>query len=194
MHQVRNVTNRIALACAGVALLAAGLFLLSAGSAVRSRLPAWWPLPGADTALVDRPGLERLREHGWWTAAVLSGLTVLLLLLLWWLAGQLRGGGRRPIPLTPRGISLRTGALAQAMATRSAQLPGVARANVRLRHGPRRLRATVDVVLEPDAEPGAVLHRLSAETLAQARESAAPRSVDAAVRMRVRAHRERRTR
>ncbi|NDZ81466.1 alkaline shock response membrane anchor protein AmaP, partial [Streptomyces sp. SID10853] len=48
------------------------------------------------------------------------------------------------------------------------------------------------LLLTPDAEPAAVLRRVATDTLAQARTSAAPRSVAADVRLGIPAHRTRR--
>ncbi|MFE2378724.1 hypothetical protein [Streptomyces sp. NPDC059398] len=192
MSRLRNGTNRAALACAGLVLLAGGGLLATAAPGVRSRLPSGWPRPGRGTVLLDRTGLARLRDHGWWTPTVLAALTVAILLLLWWVIAQLRGGARGPVPLTRPGVTLRTRALAMAMAERTAALPGVDRARIALHGRPHRLTARATLLLAPDAEPAAVLGRVATGTLAEARTSATPRAIAADVRLGVPAHRSRR--
>ncbi|MET9530764.1 MULTISPECIES: hypothetical protein [unclassified Streptomyces] len=192
MSRLRNGTNRAALACAGLALVAGGGLLAAAAPGVRSRLPSRWPRTGYDTVLLDRGGLARLRENGWWTPAVIAALAVAVLLFLWWVTAQLRSGARGPVPLTRPGVTLRTRALASAMTERTAALPGVDRAHIALHGRPHRLTARATLLLAPDAGPAAVLDRVAGDTLAQARASAAPRPVAAEVRLGVPAHRTRR--
>ncbi|CAL9633180.1 hypothetical protein [Streptomyces sp. enrichment culture] len=195
MNTLRNAVNRTLLALAGAALLAGGGWLALTPDGVAGRLPGWWPAPDpeAGTVLLDRDGLVGLRVHGWWTPAVVAGAACVLLLCLAWFLAQFRGGGRR-LPLAGPSLTLRSRALADAVARRAEATEGVERAQVHLRAGKKRSGARVRVLLEPGAEPGPVLARLTSGPLDEARASLAPHPLTTHLRLGVRSTRERRAR
>ncbi|MGV9619509.1 hypothetical protein [Streptomyces tendae] len=193
MNPLRNAVNRTVLALTGAALLAGGGWLALTSDGLAGRLPGWWPTPDAGTVLLDRGGLADLRTHGWWTPVVVASTACALLLCLVWLLAQFRGGGRR-LPLAGPSLTLRSRALADAVARRAEATEGVDRAHVHLPAGKRRSRARVRVLLEPGAAPGPVLERLTRGPLDEARASLAPHRTSTRVRMGVRSTRERRAR
>ncbi|WP_121700613.1 hypothetical protein [Streptomyces sp. E5N298] len=193
MNPLRNVVNRTLLALAGAALLAGGGWAVLTSDAVAGRLPGRWPTADAGTVLLDRGGLADLRGHGWWTPAVVAGTVCVLLLCLAWFLTQFRGGGRR-LPLAGPSLTLRSRALADAVARRAEATEGVDRAHVHLPAGKKRSAARVRVLLEPGAEPGPVLERLTRGPLDEARASLAPHPLSTHVRLGVRSDRERRAR
>ncbi|MFG3213066.1 hypothetical protein [Streptomyces tendae] len=193
MNPLRNAVNRAVLALTGAVLLAGGGWLALTSDALAGRLPGWWPAPDAGTVLLDRGGLADLRTHGWWTPVVVAGTACALLLCLAWLLAQFRGGGRR-LPLAGPSLTLRSRALADAVARRAEATEGVDRAQVHLPTGKTRSRARVRVLLEPGAAPGPVLERLTRGPLDEARASLAPHPLSTRVRMGVRSTRERRAR
>ncbi|MGW5735261.1 MULTISPECIES: alkaline shock response membrane anchor protein AmaP [Streptomyces] len=192
MSRLRSGTNRSALFCAAAVLLFAGAVLASAAAPVRERLPSAFPRVDADRVWLDEELLGRWRDHGWWPAVAITALAVAAVLFLCLAAAQLRGGRLRELPLGQPGVTLSTKALTSAMADRARGVDGVARAHVRLLGRPRRLRARVTLVLEPDGSPEAVLRELARGAVAEARAAAAPRALDAEVRLTTRRHRARR--
>ncbi|WP_282082453.1 hypothetical protein [Streptomyces tendae] len=193
MNALRNAVNRLVLALTGAALLAGGGWSALTSDRLGGRLPGWWPAPDAGTVLLDRGGLADLRTHGWWTPVVVAGTACALLLCLAWFLAQFRGGGRR-LPLAGPSLTLRSRALADAVARRAEAAEGVDRAQVHLPAGKKRSRARVRVLLEPGAAPGPVLERLTRGPLDEARASLAPHPLRTHVRMGVRSTRERRAR
>lgn len=194
MSRLRGGANRSTLLCAAAVLLAAGAVLASAADPVRERLPSAWPRFGADRVWLDEGMLGRWRDHGWWSPVVIAALALGTVLFLCWAAAQLRSGRLRELPLGRPGVTLSAGALASAMAEGARAVDGVARAHVRLLGRPRRLRARVTLVLEPDGCPQTVLRELARGTLAEARRAAAPRVLEADVRFTTRRRRARRIR
>ncbi|MCF2131374.1 hypothetical protein L1I79_33865 [Strepomyces sp. STD 3.1] len=194
MNPSRNAVNRTLLALTGAALLTGGGWLGLSGGAVADRLPGWWPRPEDGTVLLDRAGLAGLRGEDWWTPVVVAGTAAALLLFLTWLLAQPRRDGDRRLPLAGPPLTLRSRALADAVAHRAEATPGVARARVRLPAGRKRSRARVRLLLEPGTAPGRVLEQLTHGPLDEARASLAPHPLHTHVRMGVRSRRERRTR
>lgn len=194
MSRLRNGINRTALACAGIALTAAGTALAALDQFGRERLPTWWPMLAPNTTWVERDTLVRWRDQGTSTSIVMAVLGVAVLLCLAWCALQVRSERVRLLPLGHDGITLSGDALSSAIAQRMQCVPGVAHARVRLLGKPHRLRTRVYVVLVADASPAAVLQHFTTHTLAEAREVAFPRHVDAEVRFLARRHRPRRIR
>ncbi|MET8899958.1 hypothetical protein [Streptomyces sp. NPDC004538] len=194
MNPLRNAVNRTLLALTGAALLAGGGWLGLSGGAVADRLPGWWPRPEDGTVLLDRAHLADLRGADWWTPVVVAGTAAALLLCLTWLLAQPRPGGDRRLPLAGPHLTLRSRALADAVAHRAEATPGVARARIRLTAGRKRSRARVRLLLEPGAAPGRVLEQLTHGPLDEARASLAPHPLRTHVRMGVRSRRERSTR
>lgn len=194
MSRLRNSTNRSTLLCTAAVLLAAGATLASATSLVRDRLPSDFPRLGADRVWLDQQALGRWRDHDWWTPVVIAALAVGVVLFLCWALAQIRSGRLRELPLGSPGVTLSATALASAMTERAQAIDGVARAHVRLLGRPRRLRARITLVLDPDGSPETVLRRLARDTVAEARAAAAPRALEADVRITARPHRARRIR
>ncbi|MGW7078255.1 alkaline shock response membrane anchor protein AmaP [Streptomyces sp. NPDC054866] len=192
MSRLRSGTNRSTLLCAAAVLLFTGAALASAAAPVRDRLPSALPRVGADRVWLDQEMLGRWRDHGWWPPVVIAALAVGTVLFLCWTAAQIRTGRLRELPLGQAGVTLSAAALASAMAERARAVDGVARAHVRLLGRPRRLRARMTLVLDPDGSPEAVLRELARGTIAEARAAAAPRTLEADVRLTTRRHRARR--
>lgn len=191
----RGVVNRSLLGAAGLVLVAGGGWLAmgdgSAWGAVGDHVPRWWPAPAADGMLLDRDLPARLRENGWWSPAMIAGLTAVLALSVWWLARQALSGGPRWAVLPRTGPVLRRRAWERAMTAQVAAFDDVARARVRLVGRP--LRAVVTVVVEPVARPARVVREV-AGVVADARAGSGVRGLSADVRIRVANRRERRTR
>ncbi|MGW7084439.1 alkaline shock response membrane anchor protein AmaP [Streptomyces sp. NPDC054871] len=192
MSRLRSGTNRSTLLCAAAVLLFAGTALATAAAPVRDRLPSALPRVGAGRVWLDQEMLGRWRDHGWWPPVVIAALAVGTVLFLCWTAAQIRTGRLRELPLGQAGVTLSAAALASAMAERARAVDGVARAHVRLLGRPRRLRARITLVLDPDGSPEAVLRELARGTIAEARAAAAPRTLEADVRLTTRRHRARR--
>ncbi|WP_447035199.1 alkaline shock response membrane anchor protein AmaP [Streptomyces sp. DSM 118878] len=185
MSGLRNSTNRGALFVLAAALVVAGAALASVTDLVRDRLPAGWPRLPADRVWLGEETLGRWRDRGWWTPVVIAALCLGVLLFLWWAVGQLRTGRLRELALGQGDVTLSGSALASAMAERARAVPGVADARVVLCGRPRRLRVRVTLTLASDAGPGAVLRELTEEAVAELRAAAAPREVEAEVRLAV---------
>ncbi|MVO89690.1 hypothetical protein GPA10_34310 [Streptomyces sp. p1417] len=194
MSALRRGVNRATLFCTAAALLGAGAALATTADPVRDRLPSGWPLLNTDRVWLGERTVDGWRDHGWWTPAVIAGLSLVLLLLLLWAALELRSGRLRVLQLGRPGVTLAGPALAAAIAERVQAVDGVARAQVRLVGRPRRLRVRITLVLAPDGSPRAALRQLSLQAVAEARAAAAPRELEAEVRMSVQTHKARRIR
>lgn len=192
MSRLRSGTNRSTLFCVAAVLLAAGAALASMSAPVRDRLPSGLPRIGADRVWLDQELLGRWRDHGWWVPVVIAALALGTVLFLGWTVAQIRTGRLRELPLGQPGVTLSATALASVMAERARSVDGVARAHVSLLGRPRRLRARITLTLDPDASPEAVLRELARDTVAEARAAAAPRTLEADVRLTARPHRARR--
>lgn len=192
MSRLRSSTNRSTLFCAAAVLLFAGAVLASASAPLRERLPSTVPRIDADRVWLDEELLGRWRDHGWWPPVVIAALAVGTVLFLCWAAAQFRSGRLRELPLGQPGVTLSARALASAMAERARGVDGVARAHVRLLGRPRRLRARITLVLDPDGSPEAVLRELARDTITEARAAAAPRVLETDVHLTTRRHRARR--
>ncbi|MGV9884136.1 alkaline shock response membrane anchor protein AmaP [Streptomyces sp. NPDC003006] len=194
MSRLRNGTNRAVLLGVAAVLLASGAALASATGPARDRLPSGWPRLSSGKAWFDGEALGRWRDHGWWPPLVITALAVGMLLFLCWGAAQIRAGRLRELPLGQAGVTLSGPALAAAMAERAEAVDGVARAHVALLGRPHRLRARITLVLTADSRPETVLHDLTRQAVAEARAAAAPRAVEADVRLTVQHHRTRQLR
>ncbi|MFF1697856.1 alkaline shock response membrane anchor protein AmaP [Streptomyces sp. NPDC058257] len=192
MSRLRSSTNRSTLFCVAAVLLVAGAALATAAAPVRARMPSALPRIGADRVWLDQGMLGRWRDHGWWPPVVIAALAVGVVLFLCWTVAQVRTGRLRELPLGHAGVTLSATALAAAMAERAQAVDGVARAHVRLLGRPRRLRARVTLVLDPDASPEGVLREVARGSVAEARAAAEPRVLEADVRLTTRPHRTRR--
>ncbi|MEU8700506.1 hypothetical protein AB0C61_23125 [Streptomyces sp. NPDC048680] len=181
----RPAVNRTALALAGLVLLVGGVWLAATRPELGSRLPGWWPAARPDSVLLDRDGLAALRTRGWWTPVVIAGSTGLTLLLVLRFTSRFRSGGSTPLALPSVGGAMRAGALAEALAQRTASLAGVSRCRVDITPRRTRLHVRTHVWLDPDVPPAAVLAPLAA-LRDEAEESAAPYRIAGSVRIRTR--------
>ncbi len=192
----RGAVNRALLGTVGLVLLVGGgLLAVGDGSGlgrVGRAVPGWWSGRAADGVLLDRGGLARLRENAWWTPVVIVALTLVLALLVRWFAAQVSTSGPRWVGLRGPGLVLRRRTWERAMASQAASVEGVARARVRLAGRP--LRASVTLVVEPEARPSEVVRRVGVGVVADARDCAGVRGLPAEVRVRAASRRERRTR
>ncbi|MFJ1593400.1 hypothetical protein ACIOD0_24620 [Kitasatospora albolonga] len=192
----RGAVNRVLLGTVGLALLGGGTLLaVGDGSGlgrVGREVPGWWSGRAAEGVLLDRGGLARLRESGWWTPVVIVALTLVLALSVRWFAAQVSTAGPRWVGLRGAGLTLRRRVWERAMASQAAGVDGVARARVRLAGRP--LRASVTLVVEPEARPAEVVRRVAAGVVEDARRCAGVRGLPADVRVRVANRRERRAR
>jgi hypothetical protein len=187
--RLRTALNRTVLGAIGLALLLAGVRLAATGRDVTPRLPSWWPAPAAGSALLDRDALARLHGEAWWTPTALSATAALTVLFAWWALAQFRSGRARRLALPSSGCTVRTSALAEALSTRAASLPGVARCRAQaLPYAEGRLEIVLRVWLEPDSPPDAVLPGLRTLT-AEAERSAAPRVIRTRIRLSAAPHR-----
>ncbi|MBP5942505.1 hypothetical protein [Streptomyces acidiscabies] len=174
MSRARTTVNRTVLAAAGLTMLLTGGWLTQTGGPLRERLPSWWPATGTDTVLLDRTRLAQLRAEDWWTPTVLATTIALTVLLVYGALAQLRSGPTRRLALPAPGSAVRTQALAEAMTTRAATVPGVARARARvLPRRRQRLDVGLRVWLHPGTPPHAVLPPLHA-VITEAERATAP--------------------
>ncbi|MFJ3497943.1 hypothetical protein ACIPPJ_30750 [Streptomyces sp. NPDC086091] len=187
-RSVRTALNRTVLAVTGLGLLLVGGWLAFSGSALADRLPAGWPVPGADATFLDRDDLTAVRAESWWTPVVLAASVTAAVLCAVWCLRQARSGARARLPLPVAGSSLRGRALEDAVNGHAAAIDGVDHCRTRVTARRRRVRVTLRVRLDPATAPGAVLPRLTA--LASRTEGAlAPYTVDTRVRFTTRSHR-----
>lgn len=173
---------------AGLVLLLGGVWLAGTWPELASRLPGWWPAARRDGVLLDREGLAELRTRGWWSPTVIAGSAGMALLLLWRFASRFRGGGSTALDLPSAGGAIRAGALAEALAQRTASLDGVSRCRVDITARRTRLHVRTHLWLGPDTPPAAVLGPVAA-LRDEAEESAAPYRIVGSVRIRARARR-----
>ncbi|MDF3299241.1 hypothetical protein [Streptomyces tropicalis] len=188
MAEPRTAANRAVLAASGLVLLVGGAWAATAGTPLARHLLARWPAPAPGGTLLDRAGLAGLRDHGWWTPAVIAaGVLLTVLFALWCLAQvHVRAGSR--LPLAAPGGALRIRALEDAVTARTADLPGVDRCRADLSVRRRHLRLRLHVWAAPDVAPGTVAEALTAVT-AEVERVAAPCTLDTRVRLRHRTHR-----
>ncbi len=188
----RTAVNRTLLALVGLVLLAGGALLLAGGLNLNQRwhlgLPSDWTVTDPHHAVLDAADRTRWRGDSWWWPVLFAALGVAAALGLWWLLAQLHRGltDRVTIPDTDGvPVRLRGDTLAKAVTAGAEQIPGVARARVRL-VGPRRKpRARVALLLTPGAAPEPVLRALSDGPLADARSSTGLTALPADARLRV---------
>ncbi|GAB2926139.1 hypothetical protein [Streptomyces heilongjiangensis] len=190
MRPFRTPVNRLVLGGTGLALLLTGGWLAVTGTSLAHRLPSSWAGPAAgDSVLLDAGRLARLRGEDWWTPTVIAVAVTLSLLLVCWLLAQFRSGAARPLPLAAPGGTVRTRALAEALARRATAVPGVARSRARaLPRSRQRLEVRVRVWLRPGVSPQSVLPALCA-VAAEAEESAAPYTAHTRLRVSAESHR-----
>ncbi|WP_329188846.1 alkaline shock response membrane anchor protein AmaP [Streptomyces sp. NBC_01428] len=190
MMSVRRTVNRVLIGLAGLVLLALGGSVLAIGLGVKP--PSWWIHDGRHDVLLSTAERTKWRDQGWWWPVVIAALAVLVLFALWWLFADLRRRRLAEVLVDTgdgEGALLRGRALESVLAAEADGLGGVDTARVRLT-GRRTLpEAHVRLLLEPHVDPGQVLHQLTVEALAHARNSAGLAALPAEVRLRGVKHR-----
>ncbi|MFD3325542.1 alkaline shock response membrane anchor protein AmaP [Streptomyces sp. NPDC058701] len=177
--QRKSATNRVLLTLTGLVLFGTGLLVLAGGADLyrswRMTPPAGWPLTAPRDVLLTTADRTRWVDEGWWWPAVIAILAVIVLLALWWLLAQLRRTHPGTLPVGGEsivdGAELREGALGDALASDTQNLPGVYGARARMTGSSRHPEAHLDLTLAPEAEPGPVLLALSDGPLKRARQS-----------------------
>ncbi len=185
-----RIVNRVLIGLVGLLLVALGGAVLAVG--LGATPPSWWIHQGPHDVLLSDAERTRWRDQGWWWPAVIAGLALLVLLALWWLSAVLRRRRLTEVLVDTgdgEGALLRGRALEGVLTGEAGQLDGVARAHVLLTGRRIAPEARVRLLLEPHVDPSAVLHRLTSESLAHARDSAGLATLPAEVRLRGVKHR-----
>ncbi|MBQ0851166.1 hypothetical protein J8N05_23650 [Streptomyces sp. BH-SS-21] len=188
MRRSRTVLDRTALAVVGLVFLLGGSWLALTRAPWATRLPAWWPEPGARAVLVDPAGLAELRSTGWWTPSVMAASIAATVLLALWCVRLLRGGARPSLPLPAPGSTLRTRALEDVVTRHAVGIGGVGRCRTRVLARRKQLQVRLHVRLQPDVAPADVLPAI-AELAGRTESSLTPYSVRTRVRFSTRSHR-----
>ncbi|ATL26767.1 alkaline shock response membrane anchor protein AmaP [Streptomyces formicae] len=182
--------NRVVIGLVGLVLFVVGGSVLAVG--LGASPPSWWIHDDRHDVLVSAADRARWRDEGWFWPTVIAALAVLVLLALWWLSAQLRRRRLSEVLVETgdgEGALLRGRAMESVLSGEAETLEGVERAQVALTGRRSTPQARVELVLEPHATPSEALHRLSAEALAHARDSAGLASLPATVRLRAVKHR-----
>lgn len=185
-----RIVNRVLLGLVGLVLVVAGGSVLAVGLGVRP--PSWWVYDGRHDVLLSDADRTRWRDESWWWPTVIAVLAVLLLLALWWLTAVLRRRRLSEVLVDTgdgQGALLRGRALEGVLTGEAGRLDGVESAHAQLTGRRGIPEARVRVLLEPHVDPGDVLHRLTAEAIAHARDSAGLAALPAEVRLRGVKHR-----
>ncbi|WP_225859051.1 alkaline shock response membrane anchor protein AmaP [Streptomyces albicerus] len=185
-----RIVNRVLLGLAGLLLVVGGGSVLAVG--LGANPPSWWIHDGRNDVLLSDADRTRWRDDGWWWPTVIAVLAVAVLLALWWLTAVLRRRRLAEVLVDTgdgEGALLRGRALEGVLAGEAGALDGVARAQASLTGRRSVPEARVQLMLEPHADPGDALHRLTTEALAHARDSAGLASLPAKVRLRAVKHR-----
>jgi hypothetical protein len=189
VNGVLRTVNRVLLGLTGLVLLVVGGSVLAIGLGAPS--PSWWIHRGRHDVLLTTAERTRWRDQGWWWPVVFAVLAVLVVLALWWLTRSVQ---RHRLSLVnvdtgdDEGATLRARALESSVAAEAAELDGVDRVRVRLTGRRRTPRMRIRVRLEPYADPGRTLDRLTSETLSHARAAVGTTSLPAEIRMRAEKH------
>ncbi len=189
MTAVLRIVNRVLLGLAGLLLVVLGGSALAVGLGVDP--PSWWIHDGRHDVLLSDADRTRWRADGWWWPAVIAALAVAVLLALWWLAAVLRRRRLAEVLVDTgdgEGALLRGRALEGVLAAEAGALEGVRGAKASLTGRRRAPEARVRLLLEPHADPGETLTRLTAESLAHARDSAGLASLPTEARLRAAKH------
>jgi hypothetical protein len=187
---VLRVVNRVLLGLAGLVLVVLGGSVLAIG--LGAKPPSWWIHDGRHDVLLSDADRARWRDESWWWPAVIAVLAVLLLLALWWLSAVLRRRRLAEVLVDTgdgEGALLRGRALEGVLAGEAEELEGVERARILLTGRRSAPEARAQLRLQPHADPRDTLHRLTAEALAHARDSAGLATLPAEVRLSAAKHR-----
>ncbi|MFB7198176.1 MULTISPECIES: alkaline shock response membrane anchor protein AmaP [unclassified Streptomyces] len=190
MSPVLRTVNRVVVGLVGLILVLFGGSVLAVG--LGAPPPSWWIYHGRHDVLLSRADRYRWRDTGWWWPAVIAVLAVCVLLALWWLVAQLRRRRLAEVLVDTgdgEGALLRGRALEGVLAGEAESLDGVESAGVHLTGRRSAPRVRMGLLLEPHAEPGAALQRISEEALGHARDSAGLAALPAEVRLRAVKHR-----
>ncbi|MFF1697492.1 alkaline shock response membrane anchor protein AmaP [Streptomyces sp. NPDC058257] len=185
-----KTVNRVVLGLIGLVLVLGGGSVLAVG--LGASPPSWWVHDGKRDVLLSDADRARWRDAGWFWPTVIAVLAVCVLLALWWLVAQLRRRRLAEVLVETgdgEGALLRGRALENVLVGEAESIEGVQRAAVALTGRRNAPHARVSLLLEPHAMPGDALHRLSAEALAHARDSAGLDRLPAVVRLRGVKHR-----
>jgi hypothetical protein len=190
VNTVLRTVNRVLLALIGLVLLAVGGSVLAVG--LGAPAPGWWVHQDRHDVLLTTAERTRWRDAGWWWPVVFTILAVLLVLTLWWLTRSVQRHRLSVVKVDTgdeEGAALRARALESSVASEAGRLDGVERVRVRLTGRRRNPRMRMGVRLDPGADPGRTLDRLTSETLAHARASVGLTSLPSEIRMRAGGHR-----
>ena len=185
-----KTVNRVVLGLLGLVLVLGGGSVLAVG--LGASPPSWWVHDGKRDVLLSDADRARWRDEGWFWPTVIAVLAVCVLLALWWLVAQLRRRRLAEVLVETgdgEGALLRGRALENVLVGEAESLEGVQRAAVALTGRRNAPQARVSLLMEPHATPGEALHRLSAEALAHARDSAGLDRLPAVVQLRAVKHR-----
>ncbi|MGW5865647.1 alkaline shock response membrane anchor protein AmaP [Streptomyces sp. NPDC055239] len=185
-----KTVNRVVLGLIGLVLVLGGGSVLAVG--LGASPPSWWVHDGKRDVLLSDADRARWRDEGWFWPTVIAVLAVCVLLALWWLAAQLRRRRLAEVLVETgdgEGALLRGRALENVLVGEAESIEGVQRAAVALTGRRTAPHARVSLLLEAHATPGDALHRLSAEALAHARDSAGLDGLPAVVQLRGVKHR-----
>ncbi|WP_328497183.1 alkaline shock response membrane anchor protein AmaP [Streptomyces sp. NBC_00414] len=184
-----RIVNRVLLGLAGLLLVVLGGSVLAVGLGVNP--PSWWIHDGRHDVLLSDADRERWRGDGWWWPTVIAVLAVAVLLALWWLTAVLRRRRLAEVLVDTgdgEGALLRSRALEGVLAGEAGALEGVRGAQASLVGRRSSPEARIRLLLEPHADPGETLNRLTTESLAHARDSAGLASLPAEARLRAAKH------
>lgn len=187
---MQRMVNRVLLGLVGLVLIVTGGSVLAVG--LGAPWPTWWIHDSSDDVLLSDAERTHYRDAGWWWPTVLAVLAALVLLSLWWLAAVLRRRRLAEVLVDTgdgEGALLRGRAMESAVAGEAARLDGVERAQVTLTGRRTAPEVRVQLLLQPHAAPGDAANRLTAEALANARDSAGLKSLPAEVDLRAVKHR-----
>ncbi|MGW6357517.1 alkaline shock response membrane anchor protein AmaP [Streptomyces sp. NPDC055092] len=190
MSPVLRTVNRVVVGLVGLILVVFGGSVLAVG--LGAPPPSWWIYDGRHDVLLSRADRYRWRDDGWWWPAVIAVLAVCVLLALWWLVAQPRRRRLAEVLVDTgdgEGALLRGRALEGVLVSEAESLDGVESAGVLLTGRRSAPRVRMGLVLEPHAEPGDALQRISEEALGHARDSAGLAALPAEVRLRAVKHR-----
>ncbi|MER5221319.1 alkaline shock response membrane anchor protein AmaP [Streptomyces flaveus] len=185
-----RIVNRVLVGLAGLLLVVGGGSVLAVGLGLDP--PSWWVHDGQRDVLLSDADRTRWRDDGWWWPTVIAVLSVAVLLAVWWLTAVLRRRRLAEVLVDTgdgEGALLRGRALEGVLAGEAGALDGVQRAQAALTGRRSTPQARVQLLLEPHADPGDALHRLTTQALAHARDSAGLAALPAQVRLRGVKHR-----
>ncbi|GGK86814.1 alkaline shock response membrane anchor protein AmaP [Streptomyces flaveus] len=185
-----RIVNRVLVGLAGLLLVVGGGSVLAVGLGLDP--PSWWVHDGQRDVLLSDADRTRWRDDGWWWPTVIAVLSVAVLLAVWWLTAVLRRRRLAEVLVDTgdgEGALLRGRALEGVLTGEAGALDGVQRAQAALTGRRSTPQARVQLLLEPHADPGDALHRLTTQALAHARDSAGLAALPAQVRLRGVKHR-----